>query len=148
MPVSSAVTITKASFHGWEALVLRNRVAEVTVVPAIGRIMQIALLEEAGPHGPFWSHPEIGPDLGGDENGWINLGGDKAWPAPQSRWEAIVDVSPTLAQLAGVGRCKPDVLQKDRAGVGTNQADHEAQQRRFAAAAWSDEHGGLAARQR
>ena len=95
MPLSLPVTITKDSFHGWDALVLRNRAVEVTVVPAIGRIMQIALRdggEDGGgaAQGPLWSHPKIGPDLGGDENGWINLGGDKAWPAPQSRWEAVV----------------------------------------------------------
>jgi hypothetical protein len=92
-PAAPAVTISKGSFHGWEAFFLRNDVAEVTVVPAIGRIMQIALRESGGDRGaalgPLWSHPGIGPDLGGDENGWINLGGDKAWPAPQSRWEAV-----------------------------------------------------------
>jgi hypothetical protein len=87
-----AVTVSQGSFDGWDALFLRNRAAEVTVVPAIGRIMQIALRNGDGvaTQGPFWSHPGIGPDLGGDENGWINFGGDKAWPAPQSRWEAIV----------------------------------------------------------
>ncbi len=114
-PPPAAVVIAKDSFHGWEALVLRNGVAEVTVVPAIGRIMQIALRngggEEAGPHGPLWSHPGIGPALGGDEKGWINLGGDKAWPAPQSRWEAIAgkgwpppktfDASPFEAKIVG-----------------------------------------------
>ena len=97
-PPPPAVTIDKGSFHGWDALFLRNGVAEVTVVPAIGRLMQIALRngraegdsDGAAAPGPFWSHPGIGPDLGGDENGWINFGGDKAWPAPQSRWEAIV----------------------------------------------------------
>lgn len=105
------MTITKDFFHSWNALVLRNRVAEVTIVPAIGRIMQIALRDRAGAPGPFWSHPEIGPHLGVDENGWINFGGDKAWPAPQSRWEAIVgkgwppprtfDASPFEAKIVG-----------------------------------------------
>ena len=80
------VTVARSDFHGWEALVVRNAVAEVTIVPAIGRIMQFALV---GAGGPFWSHPGIGQDLPADENGWINLGGDKAWPAPQSRWEAV-----------------------------------------------------------
>ncbi len=111
-PPPAAVTITKDSFHGWDALVLRNRIAEVTVVPAIGRIMQIALRDADGSaRGPFWSHPGIGPELGGDENGWINLGGDKAWPAPQSQWEAIVgkgwpppgtfDASPYEGRIVG-----------------------------------------------
>jgi hypothetical protein len=109
------VTVARSDFHGWEALVLRNPVAEVTVVPAIGRIMQFALRNGDGAgaaaQGPFWSHSGIGPDLGGDENGWINLGGDKAWPAPQSRWEAIVgkgwpppqtfDATPFEAKIAG-----------------------------------------------
>jgi hypothetical protein len=109
------VTVSRDSFHGWDALVLRNRVADVTVVPAIGRIMQFALRAGPGggvaPPGPFWSHPGIGPNLGGDENGWINLGGDKAWPAPQSRWEELAgqgwppprtfDASPFEGTIAG-----------------------------------------------
>ncbi len=111
-----AVTIRKGSFHGWDALLLRNRAAEVTVVPAIGRVMQLALRsgDGAATQGPFWSHPGIGPGLGGDENGWINLGGDKAWPAPQSRWEAIVgkgwpppetfDASPFEARIVSSSR--------------------------------------------
>jgi hypothetical protein len=109
----AAVTVSQDSFHGWDALILRNGVAEVTVVPAIGRIMQMALVDGASAHGPFWSHPGIGPDLGGDDNGWINFGGDKAWPAPQSRWEAIggqgwpppktFDASPFEAKTVGSG---------------------------------------------
>jgi hypothetical protein len=110
-PSPAAVTISKDSFHGWDALVLRNGVVAVTVVPAIGRIMQIARLDGGVGQAPLWSHPGIGPELGGDENGWINLGGDKAWPAPQSRWEAIAgkgwpppktfDASPYEAKIVG-----------------------------------------------
>jgi hypothetical protein len=88
-----AVTVVEGDFHGWPALVLRNAVLEVTVVPAIGRIMQIAPIsngaERSGDDGPLWSHPGIGPGLPADENGWINLGGDKAWPAPQAEWEKM-----------------------------------------------------------
>jgi len=127
-PPPAAATVSKGSFQGWDALFLRNRAAEVTVVPAIGRIMQIALRkrdgvgDDAGGYGPFWSHPGIGPDLGGDENGWINLGGDKAWPAPQSRWEAIVgtgwpppktfDASLFEAKIVGGGGGAGDVGDK------------------------------------
>jgi hypothetical protein len=108
-----AVSVTRSDFHGWEALSVRNPVAEVTIVPAIGRIMQFALggAEAGGARGAFWSHPGIGQDLPGDENGWINFGGDKAWPAPQSRWEEIAgkgwppprtfDASAFSAELAG-----------------------------------------------
>jgi hypothetical protein len=111
MPLSLRVVVSKDSFHGWDALVLRNRAIEVTVVPAIGRIMQIALRDGGAMHAPLWSHPGIGPGLGGDENGWINLGGDKAWPAPQARWEAVVgkewppprtfDASPYEGKIVG-----------------------------------------------
>src|SRR5262249_3937348 len=86
--------------------------AEVTIVPAIGRIMQLALVGDDGvARGPLWSHPGIGPALAPDENGWLNQGGDKAWPAPQSRWEALAgkawppprtfDAAPSSAELRG-----------------------------------------------
>jgi hypothetical protein len=81
--------MSDAQFHGWPAKVLRNAAAEVTVVPAIGRVMQFRLLE-AGSKPIFWGHPALGPALAPDENGWINFGGDKAWPAPQSAWAGLV----------------------------------------------------------
>jgi hypothetical protein len=110
-PAAGGVTVTRSTYAGWEALVLGNGAAEVTVVPAIGRIMQVALLEGGAARGPVWSHPGIGPTLEPDEGGWINLGGDKAWPAPQSGWEAIAgqawppprtfDAAPFSAEVRG-----------------------------------------------
>ncbi len=110
----AGVAVARGDFHGWESLTLRNAAAEVTVVPATGRIMQLALVEAAGARGPLWSHPGIGPRLAPDENGWVNLGGDKAWPAPQSAWEAIAgrgwpppatfDAAPFAAEVDGDGR--------------------------------------------
>ena len=81
--------MSDAQFHGWLAKVLRNAAAEVVVVPAIGRVMQFRLLD-AGSKPIFWSHPTLGPALAPDENGWINFGGDKAWPAPQSAWASLL----------------------------------------------------------
>jgi hypothetical protein len=81
------VTVEKIDFHGWPALKIQNRQVEAVVVPAIGRVMAFGRV--GGPSGPIWNHPRIGADLAPDENGWINFGGEKAWPAPQSRWEAI-----------------------------------------------------------
>ena len=77
-----------ASFHGWSALVIHNRHQRVTVVPAIGRVMGFDFAEAgaAPEQGPFWSHPQLGPALAPDPEGWINHGGDRAWPAPQSDW--------------------------------------------------------------
>jgi alpha-glucosidase len=79
--------VTRADFHGWEALFIRNQAAEVVVVPAIGRIVRFALRD--GDASPFWLHPKLGADLSADPNGWINYGGDKAWPAPQADWPKV-----------------------------------------------------------
>jgi hypothetical protein len=104
------VTVSGEQFHGWSALILRNRTLEVMVVPAIGRVMGMALLGGAQQgEGPVWNNPELRPGLAPDDNGWINLGGDKAWPAPQSDWKRVTgkdwppprtfDSSPYTAQL-------------------------------------------------
>jgi hypothetical protein len=89
MGQTDSVTVNPGRWRGWESRVLRNPVAEVVVVPAIGRVMQFRLLDGREPSGAFWSHPALGPALAPDENGWINFGGDKAWPAPQKDWERI-----------------------------------------------------------
>lgn len=86
---SGSVTVVPGHWRGWDARVIRNAVAEVVVVPGIGRVMQFRLLDGREPSGAFWSHPALGPGLAPDENGWINFGGDKAWPAPQKEWERI-----------------------------------------------------------
>jgi hypothetical protein len=80
-------------FHGWPAIVMRSSNAEVVVVPAIGRVMQFRRIDD--PHadpadtGPFWQNPQLARGMPGDENGWINYGGDKAWPAPQAAWADV-----------------------------------------------------------
>lgn len=55
------------------------------MVPAVGRMMQLRLLGDKD--GTFWEnrvldgqlHPPI-------QNNWLNFGGDKSWPAPQTDW--------------------------------------------------------------
>jgi hypothetical protein len=76
-------------FHGWPAMAVANRHLEVVAVPAIGRIMQIGFAGDAGASDPLWRHGALGPALVPDENGWVNYGGDKAWPAPQADWEGM-----------------------------------------------------------
>ena len=59
----------------------------------------------------FWLHPKLGRDLVPDDNGWINFGGDKAWPAPQSDWQLVAgrgwpppvtfDARPYAAEVVG-----------------------------------------------
>ncbi len=87
---AAAVTITRTQFHGWRAIVLRNGVAEVVVVPQVGRVMEFNLLDGEGhPRGSFWKNPAFGKELKPDNEGWTNQGGDKAWPAPQADWPKI-----------------------------------------------------------
>jgi hypothetical protein len=81
-----AVTITRISYHGWpDCYLLSNGCVEAVVAPAIGRVMQLRLAGEAV--GPLWENRTLDGqlhDAASDE--WINFGGDKSWPAPQSAW--------------------------------------------------------------
>jgi hypothetical protein len=78
--------VTPVDFHGWSAMALRNGQLELVVVPAIGRMMSLRFAGDDGASDPIWRHGRLGPNLAPDENGWINYGGDKAWPAPQTDW--------------------------------------------------------------
>jgi hypothetical protein len=82
--------IAAVDYHGWPALGLGNGHSDVVVVPALGRIMSLGFAGDGGASDPLWRHGALGPRLAADENGWVNYGGDKAWPAPQSEWERMV----------------------------------------------------------
>jgi hypothetical protein len=88
---SGGVSVAHSDFHGWKAIVLRNRAAEILIVPDIGRVMEFNLLDDAGRTvpGPFWNNPALDTNMPADVEGWRNYGGDKAWPAPQSEWPKI-----------------------------------------------------------
>jgi len=83
------VSVTAAQPHlGWnDAIVLRNAVVEVVVVPSVGRVMQFRFVGETD--GPFWENEKLAgqpmpPDPWKSAHG--SFGGDKTWPAPQSAW--------------------------------------------------------------
>ena len=85
-----AVTVQITNYHGWkEACRIRSKTAEIVVVPAIGRVMQFGALGEPG---VFWENRELdGTQFSTSidvwrTNEWINLGGDKSWPAPEGEW--------------------------------------------------------------
>jgi hypothetical protein len=81
-----AVTVERFSYHGWpDCYLLSNGRVEAVVVPAIGRVMQLRLTGEA--EGPVWENRALDGQLhDAASNEWINFGGDKCWPAPQSAW--------------------------------------------------------------
>ncbi len=68
----------------WEKTILRSESAEVTIVPAIGRIMQFGFIGEPG---IFWNAPELlGKPADPARTEWQNFGGEKVWPAPEKDW--------------------------------------------------------------
>lgn len=83
------MTIERISYHGWpESLLLSNGAVEAVVVPAIGRVMQFRFAGEET--GAFWENRQLDglvPCIDTEMDEWLNFGGDKTWPAPQSEWE-------------------------------------------------------------
>ncbi len=82
------VTVKPIEYHGWkDALVISNGKVEAIVVPSIGRVMQFRFV---GEEGVFWENSDVaGKAVNPEAKDWINFGGDKSWPAPQSDWPKI-----------------------------------------------------------
>ena len=101
-----AVQAQRFTYHGWtNSLRLSNRSAEIVIVPRIGRIMRFAPI--GGPN-VLWENPQLlGSSLppASQQTDWLNFGGDKLWPAPQSRWgwppDPYLDGSPWSARVRG-----------------------------------------------
>ncbi|HZQ69792.1 MAG TPA: hypothetical protein VFA68_14815 [Terriglobales bacterium] len=85
----TSVKASRAEYHGWkEAAILTNGIAEVVVVPGIGRVMQFRFV---GEDPVFWENRAIdGARTAQDAKNWTNFGGDKSWPSPQADWLKIV----------------------------------------------------------
>jgi len=90
---TSRITVAHINFHGWDAIVLRNQVAEITIVPAIGRVMSFGFTDRnsarQAAENVLWNNPAVSSEQKPDVEGWTNYGGDKVWPAPQSDWPKI-----------------------------------------------------------
>ena len=87
-PVSprTCVSVERLCYHGWpDCYLISNGRVEAAIVPAIGRVMQLRLKGEA--EGAFWENRALDGQLhDAGSNDWINFGGDKCWPAPQTVW--------------------------------------------------------------
>lgn len=83
------VGTTRTDYRGWrDSYLLCNGSVEAVVVPLIGRIMQFRLCGEQ--RGVLWTNDALEGRLADPESlEWMNFGGDKAWPAPQSDWEKM-----------------------------------------------------------
>jgi Domain of unknown function (DUF4380) len=81
------MTIQRIVYRGWQdCLLLSNSTVEAIIVPAVGRVMQFRFTGEDT--GPFWENEQLDGRIKNrptaDE--WLNFGGDKTWPSPQSEW--------------------------------------------------------------
>lgn len=74
-----ATQITRVTYNGRAAFRLTDGRSEAIVVPSLGRVMRYGLI---GGENWLWNAPAVPPNYGG----WLNYGGDKTWPAPQSQW--------------------------------------------------------------
>ncbi len=87
-PARPPLQIRIGPHAGWERCwTLDNGETEALIVPAIGRILQFRRIDQPG---PFWHDPALhgrSPDPASTE--WLNFGGDKSWPAPQSDWATL-----------------------------------------------------------
>lgn len=108
----SALDVREIDYRGWpDAVLLTNGEVEVVIVPAIGRLMRFAYRWDDN---PLWENPalygQLQPDL---VTRWFNFGGDKIWPAEQSRWPQLIgrgwppdtafDGRPQRAEILGDG---------------------------------------------
>jgi hypothetical protein len=82
----AGVAVERISWHGWpDCYLIANRSVEAVIVPAIGRVMRLRLKGEA--EGAFWQNRALDGQLhDAASSEWMNFGGDKCWPAPQSAW--------------------------------------------------------------
>lgn len=82
------ISITPKEYNGWkDALIISNGSVEAVVVPSIGRVMQFRFV---GEEGVFWENPAVaGKPVNPAAKDWVNFGGDKPWPAPQSDWPKV-----------------------------------------------------------
>jgi hypothetical protein len=93
--VSLQSTIVTTNYHGWSQSVrMSNGKVEAWIAPEAGRVMQFRFAGSAD--GPFWENPKLYGTKSSKMN-WNTpgaLGGDKAWPAPQSDWPQHTPWSP------------------------------------------------------
>jgi hypothetical protein len=93
------VSIERFTYHDWPGCCrISNGSVEAIVVPAVSRVMQFRLKGDRS--GTFWENRDLDGKLhspGCSE--WMNFGGEKCWPAPQSAWPLLQghDWPPPLA---------------------------------------------------
>ena len=84
-PASAEVRVQQVEYKGWaNCWKLSNGTVDLVVVPQIGRIMFFGFT--GGSNVLFENLALAGTVAGAEKRDWVNFGGDKLWPAPQSDW--------------------------------------------------------------
>jgi hypothetical protein len=86
--LAAAPSVERITYRGWpNSLRLVNDSVEVIAVPAVGRVMSFRFRDGAN---VFWEDAALAGQHG-DATGrrWVNFGGDKTWPAPESEWKSF-----------------------------------------------------------
>lgn len=81
------MTTQRIVYRAWQdCLLLSNGAVEAIVVPAVGRVMQFRFSGDED--SPFWENEQLDGRVEKvpQNNEWLNFGGDKTWPSPQSDW--------------------------------------------------------------
>ena len=82
---AGSVHVTVGTYHGWpDSIIVSNGEVEAVIVPAVGRVMQFHFI---GGGDVLFENRDLdgkAPDPASSE--WVNFGGDKTWPSPQTDW--------------------------------------------------------------
>ncbi len=99
--VPAGVTVRRELYRGWRNCYrITNGTVDLVVIPQIGRIMRYGFVR--GPN-VLWNNPELRATTVRKPGEWMNYGGDKLWPAPQSLWkwppDPVFDGSPQEVEI-------------------------------------------------
>ena len=92
---SAEVRISQGRFDDFTCFIIENETLIVKAVPHINRI--VSLERKDFPGNILWFNKST------QYPGWINYGGSKVWPGPQSDWIYDFPPIPELDQLPGKG---------------------------------------------
>lgn len=96
------VQVEHKPYEGWsDAYWVSNDTVEIVVVPAIGRVMRYARLNDVAHTNLLWENVSLTPSSAPKRGQWMNYGGDKVWVAPQTRdsWPPDPKVDPGPYQV-------------------------------------------------
>jgi hypothetical protein len=100
LPIAGpGVHVEHKPYHGWkDAYWISNDTVELVVVPAIGRVVRYAELNQPN---LLWENASVAASPVRKQTGWANYGGDKEWVAPQSltTWPPDPQVDPGPCQF-------------------------------------------------